>query len=390
MKELINQYKNGLLEDVIPFWSRYSLDKVHGGYLTSLDRKGNVFDTDKYAWPIGRQIWTYSKLYNEVEKKPEWLAIAQSGAEFLVENGMDEDGKFYFSFDQQGNSLKKPSNIYSDCFAALGFSQYYKASRNAKYRTLAREVYDRIEKRWSNPKHIFNKETGIRPMMGMGKLMLDANMALEMEGVLDNDTIISLKSNSIRKLLTHHYDEKVELFFENVAPDGSHPDTVDGRLIVPGHAVESMWMIMDLAAQTNDIKTIQKATDITIKMLSYSWDDQFGGIYYFMDWKNKPMQWKLDWDQKLWWVHNEALIALLKAFHHTRRADVWSWFKKVHTYTWKYFPDPEFGEWYGYLNRRGEVLLDLKGSFKGCYHLPRSLYECWKTLEKIAHDNDKS
>ncbi len=93
------------------------------------------------------------------------------------------------------------------------------------------------------------------------------------------------------------------------------------------------------------------------------------------------MQWKLDWDQKLWRVHNETSIALLKAHQHIRRADVWVWFEKVHKYTWKYFPDPEYGEWFGYLTRREEVLIDLKGSFKGCYLLPRSLYECWKTLK---------
>ncbi len=388
MKELINLYKESLLNDIIPFWSKNSLDKKFGGYLSSLDRDGSVFDTDKYAWPIARQIWTYSMLYNKVEQKHEWLDIAKLGAEFLRDKGMDSEGKFYWAFDRNGNALIKPSNIFSDCFAALGFAQYYLASGDENFKILAREIYDRIEIRWNNPEHIFNKETGIRPMSNMGKFMLDANMALEMKGVLDDSIIASLKKNSIQKLLNHHYDEDLQLFFENVAPDGSHPDTFDGRLIIPGHAVEAMWMVMDLAAQTNDLKTIEQATDITLKMLEYGWDDKYGGIFYFMDAKNKPMQWKLDWDQKLWWVHNEALIALLKAYQHTKRQDVWAWFEKVHQYTWNHFPDPEFGEWFGYLNRRGEILLELKGSFKGCYHLPRSLYECWKTLEKLEDHNN--
>jgi len=387
VKNYIDLYRNALLKDVIPFWAKNSLDKKYGGYLTSLDRDGSVFDTDKFTWPIGRQVWTYSMLYNKVENKPEWLEIAKLGAEFLRDKGMDAEGKFYFSFDQQGNALKKASNIFSDCFAALGFAQYYLASGDETFKILSKDIYKRIEKRWSNPKHIFNKETGIRPMNGMGKLMLDANMALEMGGVLDDETIATLKQKSIQNLLNHHYDDDLNMFFENVAPDGSHPDTADGRLIIPGHAVEAMWMVMDLAAQTNDLKTIEKATDITLRMLEYGWDKEYGGIFYFMDYQNKPMQWKLDWDQKLWWVHNEALIALLKAYEHTQRDDVLDWFKKVHEYTWKHFPDPKYGEWYGYLNRRGEVLLELKGSFKGCYHLPRSLYECWRTLEKIEKIN---
>ena len=384
---LTNKYRSALLDDVIPFWSKNSLDRKFGGYLTSLDRDGSVFDTDKYAWPIGRQVWMYSTLFNRVEAKQEWLDIARMGAEFLLKHGMDETGKFYFAFDRAGNALKKPSNIFSDCFAILGFAQFYHASGDKTYLELARSTYAKIEKRWANPKHIFNKETSIRPMQGMSKFMLDANMALEMTGVLDVEKIRELEDISLQALLYEHFDEKLNLFFENIAPDGSHPDTYDGRLIVPGHAIEAMWMVMDIAAKRSDQAAIERATYITLRMLEYGWDEKYGGIFYFMDYLGKPMQWKLDHDQKLWWVHNEIEIALLKAFWHTRRQKVWKWFEKVHDYTWQHFPDPEHGEWFGYLNRRGEVLLNLKGSFKGCYHLPRVLFECWKTLEKIEKND---
>lgn len=39
---------------------------------------------------------------------------------------------------------------------------------------------------------------------------------------------------------------------------------------------------------------------------------------------------------------------------------------------------------FAYLNRRGEVLLSLKGGkWKGCFHVPRGLYQIWQTLETI-------
>jgi N-acylglucosamine 2-epimerase len=102
-----------------------------------------------------------------------------------------------------------------------------------------------------------------------------------------------------------------------------------------------------------------------------------------MDVKGYPPQ-QLEWDQKLWWVHMETLITLLKGYYHTSDQRCWDWFEKVHQYTWSHFPDANRGEWYGYLNRRGEVLLPLKGGkWKGCFHVPRGLYQCWKTLEKI-------
>ncbi len=37
-------------------------------------------------------------------------------------------------------------------------------------------------------------------------------------------------------------------------------------------------------------------------------------------------------------------------------------------------PDPEHGEWYGYLDRRGEPALSLKGGkWKEFFHIPRVL-----------------
>jgi N-acylglucosamine 2-epimerase len=67
----------------------------------------------------------------------------------------------------------------------------------------------------------------------------------------------------------------------------------------------------------------------------------------------------------------------------------------LHDYTWSHFADPEYGEWFGYLNRRGEVLLDLKGGkWKGCFHVPRALYLCWqqfetlKTVDSISSDSN--
>ena len=51
----------------------------------------------------------------------------------------------------------------------------------------------------------------------------------------------------------------------------------------------------------------------------------------------------------------------------------------------KNLKDPQYPEWFGYLNRRGEVLLPLKGGkWKGCFHVPRGLYQISTILEQIA------
>ena len=92
IEELAVLYRDALLQDVIPFWERYSVDWEQGGYFTCLDRAGNVFDTDKFVWLQARQVWTFSMLCNRVDKRDTWLGIARNGADFLKKHGRDEEG----------------------------------------------------------------------------------------------------------------------------------------------------------------------------------------------------------------------------------------------------------------------------------------------------------
>jgi N-acylglucosamine 2-epimerase len=93
---------------------------------------------------------------------------------------------------------------------------------------------------------------------------------------------------------------------------------------------------------------------------------------------------KLEWDQKLWWVHLESAICFIKGYQLTGNEKCLEWFQKIHDYMWAHFKDTEYPEWYGYLNRRGEVLLTLKGGkWKGCFHVPRGLYQIWQILETL-------
>ena len=72
-KKLANQYKSELLDSVMPFWVGKSQDKEYGGYFSCLDNAGNVYDTDKFVWMQGREVWMFSMLYNKVERRKEWL-----------------------------------------------------------------------------------------------------------------------------------------------------------------------------------------------------------------------------------------------------------------------------------------------------------------------------
>ena len=84
---------------------------------------------------------------------------------------------------------------------------------------------------------------------------------------------------------------------------------------------------------------------------------------------------------KLLWVHAEALYALLTAQARTGDGKWLTWLERVDEWVWQRFPDPVHGEWFGYLDRRGNVALDLKGgNYKGCFHIPRALLFSLQTM----------
>ncbi len=383
-------YKDNLLKDVIPFWEKFSPDQQYGGYFTCLDRQGKVFDTDKFIWLQARQVWTFSMLYNKVEARTSWLDFAVMGASFLEQYGRDEKGDWFFSLTREGKPLVQPYNIFSDCFAAMAFGQLYKATGEKRYKNIAVHTFDRILQRYNEPKGKYNKTVpGTRPLKGLSLPMILSNLVLDIEHVLSGEQVRNTIDNCVKTVMEEFFHPSTGLVLENVIPGGRMSDSFEGRAVIPGHSLESMWFLMDIAARNEDADLLSKTVGIALNLLNFGWDQEYGGIFYVLDIKGHPPQ-HLEWDQKLWWVHLEAIVAMLKGYRYTGDKRCMEWFKILHDYAWSRFPDPDYGEWYGYLNRRGETLLPLKGGkWKGCFHVPRCLFQGWKTLEEIiAPEND--
>ena len=383
-KKLADQYKSELYDNVLPFWLEHSIDKEFGGYFSCLNRDGSVYDTDKFIWLQGREVWLFSMLYNNVEKKREWLDAAVQGGEFLKKFGHDGNYNWYFSLDREGKPLVQPYNIFSDTFAIMAFGQLALATGNEEYADITKKTFAKVLERRGNPKGQWCKiYPGTRPMKDFALPMILCNLALEIEKLMDPKTLDETINICRHEVMDVFYQKDLGLIVENInAKDNSLLDCFEGRTINPGHSLEAMWFMMALGVRANDKELINKAVEIALKTIDFGWDKEYGGIFYFLDRKGYPQQ-QLEWDQKLWWVHLEAAITMIKAYQLTGNKECLKWFEKVHDYMWQHFKDTKYPEWFGYLNRRGEVLLPLKGGkWKGCFHVPRAMYQIWQILEK--------
>ena len=105
------QYSDTLNKQVMPYWIKYAPDPS-GAINNCMAEDGTILSKDRYIWSQGRALWTFSAMYNRIEKKPEYLEIANGLFHYLLHTGRDVDGKWNYRYDEHGNLLDKDISIY--------------------------------------------------------------------------------------------------------------------------------------------------------------------------------------------------------------------------------------------------------------------------------------
>lgn len=389
IQELKQFYHTQLLDNVVPFWMQSDLlDREYGGYITSVDREGRCYNTDKSVWFQGRCLWTFSKLCNTYGVRQDWAEAADSGAAFLKKYCIDpEDGRMFFTVTRDGLPLRKRRYIFSESFLVVGLAEYYALRHDPADLELARRYFQLMFDIYCDPANdpfkITPKENeAVRPLHSNAVPMVLISSAQTMRRI--DPEMGAYYDRAIDRvmgdMLHLHYKADRQCVLETVYTDGRILDNPAGRTINPGHSIENSWFLMNCAIQRNDAALLEKAQNILRWSLEIGWDTQYGGIYYFCDMDGRPCE-QLEHDMKLWWVHDEALIATLLADTLTGDPVYAEWYERLHSYVFSHFPDTEHGEWYGYLHRDGTVSHTQKGSmWKGPYHLPRALMLCEQIL----------
>jgi N-acylglucosamine 2-epimerase len=386
LNDLQQFYADQLLKDTIPFWFPRSFDHEHGGYLFMRDADGSLIDDDKAVWIQGRAVWTLSTLYNTVEKKQEWLDGAKLGYDFLNKHCFDTDGRMFFHVTREGQPIRKRRYFFSETFYVIACAAYARASGDEEAANNARRIFGKCIEYATIPGMLEPKYTNTRPSRGIGVPMIMMNTAQQLRDNIGDPRCDDLITGWIKEIETYFVKDDIKCVMEQVAPDGSIIDHVDGRTLNPGHAIEGGWFILAEALHRNNDKRL---IELGCRMIDYmwkrGWDDEHGGLFYFRDVYNKPVQeyWQ---DMKFWWPHNETIIATLLAYLLTKDEKYAEMHRTVHEYAYMVFNDKQHGEWFGYLHRDGSIAQTAKGNlFKGPFHLPRQEWLCMQLLKQFGH-----
>ena len=64
----------------------------------------------------------------------------------------------------------------------------------------------------------------------------------------------------------------------------------EGRVVNPGHCIEASWFLLEEALYRNDKELIDFAKTIFDISIARGWDTEYGGILYFKDVENNPVE----------------------------------------------------------------------------------------------------
>ena len=381
------------LERSANFWLEHGMDQEHGGVYTCLDRKGEIYSTDKSVWMQGRCGWIFAFLCSNYGVKQEWLDASKSCLDFMEAHCFNHacGDRMYFTVTAEGQPLRQRRYYFSEAFCAIANAEYYGVTGDKARLERARQCYDLY----------WDLSQGKPDPVGMGPKTIPETRTGRAFGtpmIILNVTGVLLRTDPERKALyeeraqqcvedifKYHVKPELKCTLENVDVDGSlRLYYTEGRTVNPGHDIEGVWFLLEHAQRTGDKALVQKAAEMFDWAIAAGWDQEYGGLLYFTDCLGKPPE-AYEHDMKLWWPHNEILIASVMLYRDTGEEKYLDWFYKTLDYCKAHFADPEYGEWYGYLRRDGlPTQPSTKGStFKGPFHLPRSMILVDKLIGEI-------
>ncbi|HYH03285.1 MAG TPA: AGE family epimerase/isomerase [Bacillota bacterium] len=404
-------YQDQLYNKILPFWLTRGIDSQYGGYFTCFTNTGEQrVSTDKYVWSQGRFVWLFSKLA-EFQDSVYYLEQAKQGVAFLKKHCFLTDGRCAFLLSRDGTPLEPVPgqgfdySVYADCFVVLGFAKYAAVSDDQLVLDLALQLYDSIIDRIKRGDFQTNPEPTPKGYKCHGIPMILLNVSQELSRSLTRlkhprAAEIEQRCLGFTREVMQEFC-KSDLLFELVNPEDPAEQSWLTGFINPGHSIENMWFIMHQAIKYENGRLIEQTVDIVAKMFQIGWDQEYGGLFHFVDGgggrphvpggeiPSGSLKEKLQtgWDDKLWWVHSEALYTTLLGYHLTGDRRMKECYRKVHDYSFGTFPnsDASIGEWIQIRDRYGKpqekvVALPVKDPF----HIIRNFIQIIELLQNVS------
>ena len=391
-------YRQELLDDLIPFWQNRVYDRECGGFFSCFDREGKRLKDIKSGWFVGRNTYTFANLYNTVERREDWLALAEAGADWLLRYAHQGDYRFNSLMDRRGGVLDGSRSIFNDSFSVKGYLEYLAAlgdHRTQAQVTFAREAMDALLHNAQDEALMVSEGMAEgRRIHALHFMMLLC--AMESEQVF-GPRYRRQAQDYAEKIMCGFENDTYQAVFETLDEQYQPVPMGQGRLMDPGHALESCWFLMKAGKMYDQSAYLQRAETVLDWIWEKGWDKANGGLRLLCDVEGgKPREGFetedyygtiVHWNDKIWWAQAEGLNALAISAIYNANEMHFQRFGQLHAYVDQHFRDHQMGEWYAALSSDNRVIRTDKGmENKGPYHVVRCAAMLSNLFEQCLHN----
>ncbi|MDP2984660.1 MAG: AGE family epimerase/isomerase [Candidatus Latescibacter sp.] len=394
LDELHRLYHYDLFDDFLPFHDKYVIDHQYGGYMVTVDRDGTRISDEKAARYLGRGIWTYSFLYNRLDKNPKHMEELKRTVAFTLKNKPEGAALWPEVYSREGKPIKGPTNrVYEDLFIANGLAEFAKAAGDDTYWNIAKDLLVKSMKIYDSPDYppagtdFFTGVEGISvpgPRI-QGHWMCLLDQATTMLEYKSDSFVQEIADRALDAIMNRHFNPEYRLNDEVINHDLSRVDNKLAHYIDFGHNTETAWMVMYEAARRRDRRLFDTAAERLRRFFEVAWDEVYGGLFHTL--KNV--------DDNVWetfkaqYLQGEMLVGLLFVIEHTGAQWAKEYFSRLYTYVRAKFPLKQYGFplWIDYADRK--VTFERHASRAENFHHPRHLMRNLLVIERMIRRDGK-
>ncbi len=354
--------EDNLYNNIVPFWMKYSVDTINGGFFGAVDVYGKANPQSSKGLILNARIlWTFSALYLK-DKDPGFLMMAQRAYKYLSDHFIDREyGGAFYTVDKDGKPLSTLKYTYANAFLIYGLSEYYRATGDQGALELAKTIFTELDKHAHDAQYLGYHELfqrdwsavppGTRNDIGDADKSMNTTLhVMEAFGNLYRVWKSPLLESRLKELIVVTLDKiinpKTHRQYYLFNRDWSSKVNVESY----GHDIESSWLMLECAEILGDKAVLERVKVASLAMAESTVEvlnpdgrltyDAVDGI------TTKTQQ---------WWVQAEAVVGYVNAWQLTGDEKWLDRAMLVWQFTDKYLVDRDYGEWFYGLDRDGLI-----------------------------------
>lgn len=391
LNKLKTEVTENLTGNLLPYWSKYMVDNVNGGFYGRISGSDQVFpNEDKGGILNARILWTYSAAYR-VTKDTSYLRLATRARDYIMAHFIDREfGGAYRSVKASGEPSDTRKQTYTQSFFIYGLSEYSRATGDKAALKTAKEIFECFEKYVSDRESNGYFEVFTRDWQRSRDRLIGEKDDRDEKTMNTSLHLMEAYANLYRvwpdKRLESRLKNMVEIFLDKIVDGKTYhlicfmdrnwnpTSTVDSY----GHDIEASWLIYEAATLLKDPVILKRARETCIRIA----DAASEGIMpdgSMIDEKNFATG-ELR-TTRSWWPQVETVVGYLNAYELTGNTRYLDYCVNNWNYTKKHFIDTKNGGWYPSVNAEGVAGRGDKGGFWTCpYHNGRM---CLEVIERV-------